>query len=60
MDILDPTVRFENNSNQAKKVDQENKSIYESCIPFPEENRSICPWEICCQRSTIWRARDYL
>lgn len=33
--ILDPTVRYENNDiDQAKQVDQEKKTIYNSCIPF--------------------------
>lgn len=31
--ILDPTVRFEIDQNQAEEVDKEKKSIYEPCIP---------------------------
>ena len=32
--ILDPTVRFEQDTTQALKVDQEKKLIYEPCIPY--------------------------
>ncbi|KAJ4428012.1 hypothetical protein ANN_24026 [Periplaneta americana] len=32
--VLDPTIRFERDALQAQHVDEENKSIYESCIPY--------------------------
>ncbi|KAJ4435590.1 hypothetical protein ANN_18206 [Periplaneta americana] len=32
--ILDPTIRFERDALQAQHVDEEKKSIYESCIPY--------------------------
>lgn len=39
--ILDPTVRFESNdSEQAVKIDQEKKSIYEPCIEYLKERYS--------------------
>ncbi|KAJ4430032.1 hypothetical protein ANN_22240 [Periplaneta americana] len=32
--VLDPTIRFERNLNQATEVDIEKKSIYEPCLPY--------------------------
>ncbi|KAJ4429872.1 hypothetical protein ANN_22076 [Periplaneta americana] len=32
--VLDPTIRFERDALQAQHVDEEKKSIYESCIPY--------------------------
>ncbi|KAJ4434367.1 hypothetical protein ANN_22926 [Periplaneta americana] len=37
--VLDPTIRFERDALQAQYVDEEKKSIYESCIPYLKEKR---------------------
>lgn len=44
--ILDPTVRFELNSDQPELVDKEKKSIYEPCIPYFQSKYGITNWEV--------------
>ncbi|KAJ4442515.1 hypothetical protein ANN_04102 [Periplaneta americana] len=39
--ILDPTIRFERDALQAQHVDEEKKSIYESCIPYLSEKYNL-------------------
>ncbi|KAJ4437986.1 hypothetical protein ANN_13925 [Periplaneta americana] len=39
--VLDPTIRFERDALQAQHVDEEKKSIYESCIPYLSEKYNI-------------------
>ncbi|KAJ4445272.1 hypothetical protein ANN_07073 [Periplaneta americana] len=39
--VLDPTIRFERDVLQAQHVDEEEKSIYESCIPYLSEKYNI-------------------
>ncbi|KAJ4446805.1 hypothetical protein ANN_13503 [Periplaneta americana] len=39
--VLDPTMRFERDALQAQHVDEEKKSIYESCIPYLSEKYNI-------------------
>ena len=62
--ILDPTIRFEiNDRDQARKVDQEKKSIYESCIPFLKEKYTeryghrefIVQGLLFCVRGTVYK-----
>lgn len=44
--ILDPTVRFELNSDQPVLVDDEKKKIYEPCIPYFREKYGVQNWEV--------------
>lgn len=46
--ILDPTVRMEQNEQQAIQVDQEKKSIYIPCIPHLSEryNLPVNAWDV--------------
>ena len=39
--FLDPTVRFERDSNQTTEVDLEKKKIYDPCIPYLSEKYQI-------------------
>ncbi|KAJ4438286.1 hypothetical protein ANN_14225 [Periplaneta americana] len=39
--VLDPTIRFERDALKAQQVDEEKKSIYESCIPYLSEKCNI-------------------
>ena len=39
--ILDPTIRFEQDGQQALKVDEEKKDIYIPCIPHLSERYNI-------------------
>ena len=44
--ILDPTIRFEQNCDQAKEVDAEKKAIYNPCIPYFLEKYSLKKIEV--------------
>ncbi|KAJ4428626.1 hypothetical protein ANN_24671 [Periplaneta americana] len=39
--VLDPTIRFERNLNQATEVDIEKKSIYEPCLPYLSQKYNV-------------------
>ncbi|KAJ4448731.1 hypothetical protein ANN_00122 [Periplaneta americana] len=39
--VLDPTIRFERNLNQATEVDIEKKSIYEPCLPYLSQKFNV-------------------
>ncbi|KAJ4443509.1 hypothetical protein ANN_05181, partial [Periplaneta americana] len=39
--VLDPTIRFEKNLNQATEVDIEKKSIYEPCLPYLSQKYNV-------------------
>ncbi|KAJ4440316.1 hypothetical protein ANN_08455 [Periplaneta americana] len=39
--VLDPTIRFERNLNQATEVDIEKKSIYEPCLPYLPQKYNV-------------------
>ncbi|KAJ4442000.1 hypothetical protein ANN_11864 [Periplaneta americana] len=39
--VLDPTIRFERNLNQATEVDTEKKSIYEPCLPYLSQKYNV-------------------
>ena len=41
--VLDPTTRFERDTEQARDVDLEKKTIYEPCVPFLSEKYNIPP-----------------
>ncbi|KAJ4432745.1 hypothetical protein ANN_21383 [Periplaneta americana] len=45
--VLDPTIRFERNLNQATEVDIEKKTIYEPCLPYLSQkcNIRLIRWE---------------
>ena len=40
---MDPTIRFERDTEQAQDVDLEKKTIYEPCVPFLSEKYNIPP-----------------
>ena len=54
--ILDPTVRFEQDGQQAIKVDEEKRTIYSPCIPHFSEryNIPVAAWEV---KSLLFDAR---
>ncbi|KAJ4435502.1 hypothetical protein ANN_18118 [Periplaneta americana] len=39
--VLDPTIRFERNINEATEVDIEKKSIYEPCLPYLSQKYNV-------------------
>ncbi|KAJ4428783.1 hypothetical protein ANN_25776 [Periplaneta americana] len=39
--VLNPTIRFERNLNQATEVDIEKKSIYEPCLPYLSQKYNV-------------------
>ncbi|KAJ4428001.1 hypothetical protein ANN_24014 [Periplaneta americana] len=57
--VLDPTIRFERDALQAQHVDEEKKSIYESCIPYLSEKYNIptSQWSV---SGLLFRARGTL
>ncbi|KAJ4438682.1 hypothetical protein ANN_14629 [Periplaneta americana] len=57
--VLDPTLRLERDALQAQHVDEEKKSIYESCIPYLSEkyNISTSQWSV---SGLLFGARDTL
>ncbi|KAJ4438049.1 hypothetical protein ANN_13988 [Periplaneta americana] len=60
--VLDPTIRFERDALQAQHVDEEKKSIYESCIPYLSEKYTVLqPRESLCRmrRRRLTKQQQY-